>query len=92
MDSSSIIAVVDDYAARSGLAPSTICQYAVKNAKLYRSLHEGSECLPRTAKRLMAWIDENPPSGGSLACTEQDAPPEAPRQGKEKRHNRTVSP
>ena len=90
MESKHIIAAVDEYAAHSGLAPSTICQYAVKNGKLYRSLHSGAECLPRTAKRLMAWMDENPPYRGPLACTDQDAPPETDCQGNG--NNRRVGP
>jgi hypothetical protein len=64
MESNDIIRAIDAYAERSGLKPSTICQYAVRNWRLYDELSSGRECLPRTARRLMAWIHDNPPSHG----------------------------
>jgi hypothetical protein len=68
METKTILAAIDDYAARSGLTRGTICQYALKNNRFYDRLASGGECLPRTARRLLTWIENNPPSGGSLAC------------------------
>lgn len=65
MDSETILKAIDDYAAASGLTRGTICQYALKNNRFYDRLAEGGECLPRTAKRLLAWIEANPPSDRS---------------------------
>lgn len=61
MESKDIIKIIDDYAAQSGLKPSTICQYALRTHRLYDRLKAGGECLPSTAKKLIAWVKANPP-------------------------------
>ncbi|MEE4209684.1 MAG: hypothetical protein V2I43_10490 [Parvularcula sp.] len=59
MTSDQIIDRIEAHAARTGLEPSTICQYAVRNSALYRRLKDGGECLPRTSARLLRWIEAN---------------------------------
>jgi len=62
MESRDILKAIDAYSEASGLQPSTICQYAVFNGRLYRHLLDGNECLPRTARRLFQWMEDNPPN------------------------------
>lgn len=62
MERDQIIKAIDDYCAASGLKPTTVCVYALKSQHLYDRLRAGGECLPRTAKKLLAWIEANPPS------------------------------
>jgi len=54
------IKAIEKYSARSGLKPTTICQYAMQNRKFYERLHTGyfHEVY---AKRLLDWMDDNPP-------------------------------
>lgn len=59
MDRQQIIKSIDDYASASGLKPSTICQYAVKNRNAYDRLVSGSLSL-RTAEQILEWIAANP--------------------------------
>jgi hypothetical protein len=61
MDREQIIKAVDDYAAATGLSPSTICQYALRNRKVYDRLKDGGTCSFASAEALMAWITANPP-------------------------------
>ena len=56
-NSRDLIDRIDRFAAATGLEPSTICQYAVRNSALYSRLKAGGECLPRTASRLLSWMD-----------------------------------
>lgn len=68
MTHAEIIAAIDGYAARSGLAPSTVCQYALKNRLVYDRLKTGGSCSVKTVERLLGWMHDNPPS--SDAATE----------------------
>lgn len=56
MERTHIIAAIEAEAARSGLKPTTICQYAVKNRNLYDNLVNGLDCQIGTARRLLDWI------------------------------------
>ena len=58
MERTHIIAAIEEAAALTGLKPSTICQYAVKNRKLYDNLVGGLDCQFGTAKRVLDWIAE----------------------------------
>lgn len=60
MDRNHIIKAIDEYARVSGLKPSTICQYAVKNRHAYDRLVSGSLSM-RSAEQILEWINENPP-------------------------------
>jgi len=61
MDKAALIAQIEAYSAASGYAPSTICQYAVRNRNVYARLTAGKSCTRRTADRLTAWMRDNPP-------------------------------
>lgn len=61
MKQAQIIKAIDDYAKASGLKPSTICQYALKNRKVYDRLKNGGSCSFASVEALLAWMDENPP-------------------------------
>jgi hypothetical protein len=61
MDKQALIRQIEAYSAASGYAPSTICQYAVKNRGVYARLTAGKSCTRRTADRLTAWMRDNPP-------------------------------
>lgn len=59
MDRQQIIKSIDEYAEATGLKPSTICQYAVKNRHAYDRLVSGSLAL-RTAEEILSWMANNP--------------------------------
>lgn len=61
MDREQIIKAIDDYAKASGLSQSTICQYALRNRKVYERLKNGGSCSFASVEALMAWMDQNPP-------------------------------
>jgi hypothetical protein len=56
-----IIKAVDDYSRASGLAPSTICQYALRNRKVYERITQGGNIGLASIERLMSWMRANPP-------------------------------
>ncbi len=62
MNREQIIKAVDDYAERSGLKRSTICQYALQNRHFYNNLKSGKDFRFGTAERLLAWMRDNPPN------------------------------
>lgn len=65
MDSrTEIIKAIEAYAAQSGLKPSTICQYAVRNRRLYYRLLARQEQDEALAQRLLHWMRDNPPAQG----------------------------
>ena len=66
MDRNQIIKCIDDYASASGLKPSTICQYAVKNRFAYDRLVSGSLSM-RTAEDIIEWMTANPVSSEGAA-------------------------
>jgi hypothetical protein len=61
MDRQALIAQIEAYSRASGYAPSTICQYAVRNRNVYARLTAGKSCTTLTAERLTAWMRDNPP-------------------------------
>lgn len=61
MQRDEIIKAVDDYAAASGLAHSTICQYALRNRMVYERLKSGGSCSVSSVEALLSWMAENPP-------------------------------
>jgi len=61
MDKAALIAQIEAYSAASGYAPSTICQYAVRNRNVYARHTGGKSCTTLTAERLTAWMLDNPP-------------------------------
>lgn len=61
MDYAHLIARIDAHSAATGLKPSTICQYAASNPLLYERLISGGYCAPKTAQKVLEWIDQNAP-------------------------------
>lgn len=62
-----LVAEIDRYAAATGLPPKLIVGRAVDNRRLYRSMKGGGGCNIVTAKRLLQFIEDNPPEGGVKA-------------------------
>lgn len=62
-----LVAEIDRYAAATGLPPKLIVGRAVDNRRLYRSMKTGGGCNIITAKRLLEFIEGNPPEGGVKA-------------------------
>jgi len=54
---SEIIAAIDAYGAETGLKPSTICQSAVQNGRLYDRLKRAEEHDAVVARRVLDWIE-----------------------------------
>lgn len=67
MDRNQIIKKVEDYAEASGLAESTICQYAIKNRLFVSRLRAGDDYRVKTAERLSTWINQDAEQRGLLA-------------------------
>lgn len=61
MDPSIIIAEIDAHARATGLKPTTICQHALGNARLYERIKRRCERYVKEAERLRAWMAANPP-------------------------------
>ena len=59
MNEKRIIKMVEAFAARSGLATSTVCERAVGNSRLYSRLMNGGTCSLRVADRLSEYIAAN---------------------------------
>lgn len=51
------------YCKRRRISPSTLGQNAVKNSKLVERLRSGGSVSLRTAERVRAYMDANPPEG-----------------------------
>jgi len=62
MEREKIIQAIEDYSRASGLAPSTICQYALRNRKVYQRLKAGGTTSIASAQNLLNWMRDNPPS------------------------------
>lgn len=60
-DTSFLLDRIEEAAAQRGIAPSTLCQLAVKNSKLPTRLQEGKSITLRTLGKLEAWMQANPP-------------------------------
>jgi len=60
-DPNNIIAEIDDYSRRTGLKPTTICQNALGNARLYDRLRARLSRLDGEAERLRGYMAANPP-------------------------------
>lgn len=61
MNRADIIKSIEAYSEASGLAPTTICQYALRNRKVYDRLKSGGSCSVASVEALARWMDENPP-------------------------------
>lgn len=57
MDYSKLIKAIEDYAALTGLKPSTICQHAVQNRNVYARITGGRDVKADTVDRVLAWIE-----------------------------------
>lgn len=58
-----IIKAIETYSDVTGLKPSTICQYALRNRRFYDNLVTGGDYLSSSAERLMDWIRAHPAKG-----------------------------
>lgn len=56
MDKHTLMSAIEQHSARTGLKPSTICQYAVANRLFYENLVAGKDYQIGTATRLLEWI------------------------------------
>ena len=65
MDRQQIIKTIEKYAQAAGLAPSTVCQYALRNRKVYARLRAGGTCSVASVETLLSWMAENPAKGGA---------------------------
>ena len=52
---------IRQYCAAAGIRPTTFGAYAVGDGKLIRRLEAGGEIMPRTTRKIRAFIAENPP-------------------------------
>ncbi len=58
---------IDSYCAETGMSPTTFGAYAVRDGKLVGRLRRGGEVLPRTAAKIRAFIEANPPTSDKKA-------------------------
>ena len=65
MDREQIIKKIEKYAQAASLAPSTVCQYALRNRKVYARLKAGGTCSVASIEALLHWMAENPVKGGA---------------------------
>lgn len=56
MDRETVIKAIEDFSATSGLKPSTICQYALRNRLVYDKLKNGGSPGFSSIERLMDWM------------------------------------
>lgn len=64
MDPNKIISELDDYCRCTGLKPTTVCQNALGNARLYERIKRRIEQYAADAQRLRAYMASNPPENG----------------------------
>ena len=67
MDPNIIIAEIEEYARRTGLKPSSVCQLATGNARLYDRLKRRVEKDRSSVAALRNWIAERSPTTGDAA-------------------------
>lgn len=67
MDPNIIIAEIDAYSAQTGMKPTTLCQRALGNARLYDRIKRRVEKYGEEAQRLRAFMAANPPPERSAA-------------------------
>jgi hypothetical protein len=60
MDRQQLIQQIEDYSARTGLAPSTITGRAVNNSRLFKRMVDGGDCTTKIAAKLVTYMAENP--------------------------------
>lgn len=60
-----ILALIRAEAERIGIAPSTLCQRAVRNAGLVRRLEAGKSVTVDVAARLKSWAADQPSDSGN---------------------------
>jgi hypothetical protein len=56
-----LLATIRAYCEAADTRPSVLTRKAVNNGKLFRRLEDGGECLPSTARKIIAYITANPP-------------------------------
>lgn len=63
-----LLSEIDAYCARSGTAPSTLGRRAVSDPNFVARIRGGGQCLPRTADKVRAWMQANPPKADAPEC------------------------
>lgn len=66
MDKHTLMSAIEQHSARTGLKPSTICQYAVANRLFYENLVAGKDYQIGTATRLLEWIKVHKTQSGPI--------------------------
>lgn len=61
MNEQQFIKLIEDYADKHGLAPSTVTQRAVANSKLYHNLIAGKSCTFKVAARVEEYMNTPQP-------------------------------
>lgn len=61
MDPNIIIAEIDAYSAQTGMKPTTVCQLALGNARLYDRIKRRIEKYGQEAASLRGYMEANPP-------------------------------
>lgn len=56
-----LVAEIEAFAARTGLAPSRIGREALGDPSFVADLYAGRQCLPRTVARLRGWMAARAP-------------------------------
>ena len=58
-DIQSLLAEMRSFSERAGLSVSTVSTRAAGDGKFYSRLEGGAEALPRTIRKVRAWMDEH---------------------------------
>lgn len=57
MTRQAIIAQIEAFAAKRGIAPATVTSRAVGNSRLYKRMKDGGDCTTEIAAKLLAFIE-----------------------------------
>lgn len=78
MNTETLVALGEAYAAHRGLTLSTVSTYAATDGKFFPELKKGAGCTLRRAARVLAWFDANWPA-------DLEWPRDIPRPAKSRR-------
>lgn len=62
MTTHELIAAIEQYGLRAGIAPATVTGRAVGNSRLYQRMKGGGSCTVDVAERLLIFFQTNPPT------------------------------
>jgi hypothetical protein len=73
-DRATLIARIERFAAESGLKPSVVCHYAIRNQRFHDNLLDGRNYWHGTAERLLNWLSSTDPKNvGASPASRQPA-------------------